>query len=648
MHLVSNVPAQSTLTNGWTTPGNIASPGQTDTWTFSANAGDAIVLRVGKILTNGFAPKLQLQTPASVIQATAVGSAVAEVAVTATNSGTFSVIVSDNAGTQTNEYRLTLAKTGDPVFVSPGDEGGPMTNGWMHLGNIDLGDLDVWTFNANTGEALVVRVGKTNASANLGPWVRLYGPSGALLGSSASGAAAEVAVSATNSGTYLVVIGDGNVGLGGTGEYRLTLAKTGVPVFVSPADEGGPMTNGWMHLGNIDVGDLDVWTFNANVGDALIVRGGKTNASANLGIWVRLYGPNGLRLGTASSGEAAEVAVPATDSGTYLVVIGDGNVGLGGSGEYQLTLAKTGAPVYVAPGDEGGPLTNGWMHLGNLDVGDLDLWTFSANAGDALVVRAGKTNASANLGTWVRLYGPSGALLGSASSGAAAEVAVSATNSGTYLVVIGDGNVGLGGTGEYRLTLAKTGEPVFVSPGDEGGPLTGAGIYYGNIDVGDLDVWSFDACAGDVLVLQMTRTNTTTLAPWLRLYGRNGVLLNSVAATPGAQLTRVATNSGNFLAVLGDGNVGLGGSGPYTLTANGLTSGLKLCLPVISGSKLSLDGIGGEPGTNFVLFTATNITTPAHLWTPVQTNQFDQFGVLTYTNQSNPAEPQRYFRLLEQ
>ena len=40
-------------------------------------------------------------------------------------------------------------------------------------------------------------------------------------------------------------------GPSGTGSYRLTLAKTGAAVVVSPDDEGGPMTNGAMHTGTI-------------------------------------------------------------------------------------------------------------------------------------------------------------------------------------------------------------------------------------------------------------------------------------------------------------------------------------------------------------------------------------------------------------
>src|SRR5439155_950791 len=96
----------------------------------------------------------------------------------AANTGTFTVIVDDAVGTSaTGTYRLTLAKSPGTVFVAPGDAGGPMTNGVMHTGTIDVGDLDVWTFGANSGDAIVVRLGENvDTSGSFTPWVRLYGP----------------------------------------------------------------------------------------------------------------------------------------------------------------------------------------------------------------------------------------------------------------------------------------------------------------------------------------------------------------------------------------------------------------------------------------------------------------------------------------
>ena len=183
--MCENAGAQGALTNGWTHTGTIAPVGDSDTWTFSATAGDSIVIRVGKITqTNTFTPRIRLFKPGAVQQAIASGSVAAEIAVTATNTGTFTVIVDDLVGTTaTGTYRLTLAKTGDPVVVSPGDHGGPMTNDVMHLGTIATGDLDVWTFSANSGDAIIVRVGEITATNSFTPWVRLYGPNGKLLDS---------------------------------------------------------------------------------------------------------------------------------------------------------------------------------------------------------------------------------------------------------------------------------------------------------------------------------------------------------------------------------------------------------------------------------------------------------------------------------
>src|SRR5258706_147614 len=193
--------AQGALTTGLTHTGTISPAGDSDTWTFSANAGEPIIIRVGEMTqTNNFTPRIRLFNPLGTLQASASSSVAAEVAVTATNTGTFTVIVDDSIGTvATGTYRLTLANPPDAVSISPGDEGGPMTNGVMHTGVIDVGDLDLWTFNANAGDNIVVRMGETTSGSSLTPQLRLYGPNGALqIGNASCTERAEISVGATN------------------------------------------------------------------------------------------------------------------------------------------------------------------------------------------------------------------------------------------------------------------------------------------------------------------------------------------------------------------------------------------------------------------------------------------------------------------
>jgi hypothetical protein len=640
------------LTNGVQHAGTI-STGDLDVWTFTASAGQTFVVRVGEITdTNTFTPWVRLYSPSGVLLGQGFGAVAGEVAATANSNGTYLVVVGDGNGALSGSgaYRLTLAKTGDPVVISAGDEGGPLTNGVQHRGTISTGDLDVWTFTASAGDRFLVRTGQITDTNTFTPWVRVYAPGGASLGTSFGASAAEVTAAATSNGTYLVVVGDGNGSLSGSGDYQLTLAKTGDPVVVSGGDEGGPMTNGVMHTGTIQVGDLDLWTFTANAGQGIVVRVGEiTDATTTFTPWVRLYSPNGVLLGQGFGAVAGEATATAGTNGTYLVVVSDGNGGLNGAGAYRLTLAKTGDPVVVSAGDEGGPMTNGVQHSGTILTGDLDLWTFTASAGQAFVVRVGEITDTNTFTPWVRVYAPGGATVGSASGASAAEVSAAASGSGTYLVVVGDGNGALSGSGNYRLTLAKTGDAAAVAAGDSGGAMNGAASYDGNIDVGDLDVLTFTACAGDPINLRMNELAAgSSLTPWIRLYGRDGTLLNSVSGAATATIVRTAPVGGSYTVVLGDGNGALSGSGAYRLTVNSLSGSLKLCDPIVSGTNAAITGVGGITNGGYILYTTTNVATALGLWTPVRTNQFDQFGVFVFTNVFSHTELQRYFILFEQ
>jgi len=324
----------------------------------------------------------------------------------------------------------------------------------------------------------------------------------------------------------------------------------------------------------------------------------------------------------------------------------------GGNGTNQVTMGKSGSPIVLAPGSMGGSMTNGFTYQGNLLAGQLSVWSFTANTGDSMVVGMGDANRTAgDLDPYLRLYGPDGALLASGIGTFATEATARATNSGTFTVIAANYDSSSdGGNGTNQVTMGKSGSPIVVAPGDQGGSLTGAGAYNGSLLAGELDVWKFTACAGDSMVVGMSDLNRPAgdLDPYLRLYGPDGALLGSGIGTSTTEVTAQATNSGTFTVIAANYDSSSdGGDGGYQLTANGLSDGFKACSPIISGTSISVSAVGGTPGTNAVLLTTTNLTTPAALWTPILTNQFDQFGVFNYSNVFNPAEPQRFFRLSE-
>ncbi len=537
---------------------------------------------------------------------------------------------------------LLLALTFLPVTLRAQ---GTLTNGYTHTDSLSAGGPDTWTFHADFGDRIIVRMGDLTNALGFNPTAQLYNPSGVLIAADLNGSlvakAVEVSASATNTGTFTVVLGDT---FNRAGAYIVTLAKSPGAISVAPGDEGGPMVNGYTYIGTMLVGDLDVWTFNASAGDGIVVRMGDLTNSPNFNPTLRLYGPNGVLvaadLNLSGTGKSAEITLSATNSGTFTVVLGDI---YGRAAMYDLTLAKQPGAISVAPGDEGGPMANGYTYNGTLLVGDLDLWSFNASIGDAIVVRMGDLTNAISFYPVLRLYGPNGALIAAdlnpSGTGKSAEVAASATNAGTFTVVAGDL---YGRTGIYNLTLAKSPGGISVAPGDEGGPLTNGFAHLGNITTGDLDVYSFVACDGEGIQLQMTDLVDGNLSPTLRLYGPNGALLNTASSPTTALISRTTPSPGTYTVVVGDAGQA---AGPYRLTGLGISTGFILCKPLITGPNVIVRSAGGPAGSNYVLFTSTNIALPLTNWTPIRTNQLGAYGEFSVTNTFNPAATaQHYFR----
>src|SRR2546425_892877 len=140
-----------------------------------------------------------------------------------------------------------MAKSGSPVTVSSGDEGGPLVNGAKYAGTLELGDLDAWTVDATVGDRIVVRMGEAVANSSLTPELRIISPTGVQIDSSTFTSASEVELNATETGQYVVIASDYSTGIffNDTAATDIfTLAQPGsLPIF-SSGDEGGPLVNG--------------------------------------------------------------------------------------------------------------------------------------------------------------------------------------------------------------------------------------------------------------------------------------------------------------------------------------------------------------------------------------------------------------------
>jgi hypothetical protein len=319
-------------------------------------------------------------------------------------------------------------------------------------------------------------------------------------------------------------------------------------VFISDQALGqGVLTNGANHAGALLAGETDIWAFPVTAGNQIVLRAGTVGFTPRLEVLTQ----QGVLVGSAAADDLlnrdATFSFHATNTGVYTVQVR--SQFSGGSGTYNLAFARIPSPFVVPSGDEGGALASGAANPGAVKLGDLDMWSFPANAGDRLVLRMGTTNFAPH----IELYGPSGVQLGAETANDLLtrdlEFAAQVTNSGTHTVLVSSQFSGDSGT--YGLHLARLPGAFLVSPGDQGGALTNGALYYGTVVIGDLDLWSFGGNFGHSNALFVV---TTEFSPWLRLYGPSGALVaETFSDDPNARestLSHVVTTNGTFRLVI--------------------------------------------------------------------------------------------------
>ena len=596
--------AQGPLTNGGNHAASISSVGELDTWTFSAALGDYISVSIGETLPAGldpvFTPWIRLQRPDGVQIGTDTGALAAAISVTAPLSGTYTVIAADYYGNKTGSYILHLIKAPGTFVVPAGDEGGPMTNGVNHVGRIgaldgqpiehDPGDQDPWTFTANQNDYLSISIGEKLTSEIdpvFWPYIRLIGPTGTVVGTDTGALAARIALRAPLTGTYTVIVTDYYATK--TGDYILHLIQAPGTFNIPTGDEGGPMTNGANHVGRIgavagqnikyDPGDQDPWTFTAAQNDYLSISiGEKLTTEIDPLFWpyIRLIGPTGAVVAAESGALGTRIDVVAPLTGTYTVIVADYYATT--PGEYTVRLIQAPGTFNIPTGDEGGPMTNGANHVGRIgavagqdikyDPGDQDPWTFTAAQNDYVSISIGEkltTEIDPLFWPYIRLIGPTGAVVGAETDALGARIDVRAPLTGTYTVIVADYYANK--TGEYVLHLIKAPGTFTFPTGDEGGSMTSGVQHEGRIgalagqeiklDPGDQDPWTFRANQGNVLTISIGEVLTTQIDPgfwpYIRLIGPNGAVVASDTGALDAQINnRTAPLTGRYTVIVSD------------------------------------------------------------------------------------------------
>jgi hypothetical protein len=525
------------ITSGQRLLDTISAAAEVDMHTFQANAHDTIAVAVGDLSGTGFFPQIQVLAPDNSVLATSSGQTGAGIdLVNVVQTGTYTIAVT-GAGNTTGNYAVSLFRAPATPLVDA--DSLPLNSGQRVTGNIDLGDLDVYTFTASTHESVALAVGDLTGTAFF-PQIQLFAPNGALVDSSSgqTGAGIDVA-NLPQTGTYYAVVR--HAGDNFLGPYGLTMFHA--PATQTVDADSGPITSGQRVTGSVDLGDIDVYTFNASFGESIAVALGDLTGSAFFP-QLQIFGPNGLLLGSDAGQSGASVdLLNAPQTGTYSAVVR--HAGDNFLGPYGLTMFR--APATQTVDADSGPITSGQRVTGTIEFGDIDVFTFSGAIGESLAVALGDLTGTAFF-PLLQVYGPNGLLLGSdlGQSGASVDL-LTAPQTGTYYAVVrhaGDDFIG-----SYGLTMVRF--PATQVVDGDSGPITSGQRFFGNIDFGDMDVYTVSATAGESLQLAVGDLGGSAFFPHVQIYAPNGIRLAESSGQSGAGIDlQNVPQTGTYYAVV--------------------------------------------------------------------------------------------------
>jgi hypothetical protein len=403
---------------GQTLARSIAAVGESDTFRFAGEIGDAVSITAQET-GGGIGACWELYDPDGI----SLGGVCGQAERTLSETGEHTIRVHDNGDMETGTYDLHL------VFVSDATGscaeavacGQPLPRG---IGTV--GESDTFQFTVESGEALSITTQETAGFVNA-CW-ELYDPDGVSLG----GTCGQAEKTAAIPGTYTIRVYDnGDIE---TGTYDLSLSV----VSDTASNCAEAIGCGQTLPRALDfVGESDTFRFAAQAGEALSLTTQETGGFVSA-CW-ELYDPSGVSLGT-SCGQAEKTAAVA---GGYTIRVYDN--GDADAGTYDLNVSG----VSDTASNCAEPLLCGQTVVRAIDlVGESDTFGFEGGAGGSIVIASNEVGGFLNA-CW-ELYDPSGGSL----SGTCGEAEKILAVDGLYTIRVFD--QADNDTGDYELRLCTS------------------------------------------------------------------------------------------------------------------------------------------------------------------------------------------------
>ena len=509
--------------------GAITSAAQSNSYTFSANAGDVVDFTM--LASSGnLVPKLVLYNPSSTQIASnfsgspfgCSGNRVELNTVLLATTGAYTLLVSDCSSTNTGDYSIYAQRTNDPSGAAN------LPFGQVQTGAISSAAQSAsYTFSANANDEVDFTLVATTGF--LIPEILLYNPNGTLNSSNfagspfgCSGSRLELnTVVLPTTGTYTLLVRDCQDT--NTGNFEINAQKTDSPAGLVDLLFAQPLTGAIT-----SATQSNSYTFSATANDRMDFT--LVATSGALVPEILVYNPSGTLNSSNFAGspfgcsgsrlELNTVLLPTT--GTYTVLVRDCQDT--NTGSYAIYAQRTNRPTAAANLTFGG-IENGLIG----SVTQSSAYTFNATANDRVDFTLVATNGT--LVPEILVYNPNGTLNSSnfagspfGCSGSRLELnTVPLLTTGTYTVLVRDCQDT--NTGNFALYAQRTNNPA-VAPA----LLWGGEPQSGSIaSVAQSNSYAFQANAG-AAILTLTMVGTTpngTLVPEVLLYNPDGTLNSS-------------------------------------------------------------------------------------------------------------------------
>ncbi len=538
------------ISYGQTINGTISLSSEIDSYTFTAQAGESILISLRDISgTSAFDPNIILRDSGGSQIASQHATDFVNLTATIPSNGTYTIEISDNGSNSTGNYQFTLERLSNPV-----DTTAIIYGQTIGAAITSQTEQDVYSFTAQAGDKISIPFVDTSVISLFDLLLSLKTLDGTEVAKLTSGeVGGTFTFTITQSGTYYLWITDNNYDR--TGNYQITLERLNNPIDVTALSYGQTMDSSI-----VNQTEQDVYSFTANAGDKISIPFVDKSAKSFFDLLLSLKTSDGAELAKLTSGEVGGTfTYTITQSGTYYLWVMDNNYD--NTGNYQITLERLNNPVDVTALTYGQTLDSSIVNQTEQDV-----YSFTANAGDKISIPFVDTSAKSFFDLLLSLKTADGTEIAKLTNGeGSGTLTATITTSGTYYLWVMDNN--FDNTGNYQITLERLNNPVDVTTLTYGQTMDSS-----IVKQTEQDVYSFTANAGDKISIPFVDTSGKSFFDLLlSLKASDGTeVAKLTSGEVGGTLTATVATSGTYYLWVMDNNYD--NTGNYQITLERLNN----------------------------------------------------------------------------